>query len=74
MNDNDDVVVLVNFLFITVDVVAVVADPSAEFDMKMLKCDSDILDRTIMNENVPDYWYWDCMSSEADDELQQSIN
>ena len=74
MNDNDDFIVLVNFLFITINVVAVVADPSAVFDMKKLKCDSDNLDCTIMNKIVPDYWYWVSYDYDADDELQQSIN
>ena len=29
------------------------------WNMKMLKCDCDILDRTVMNKNVPRSWYWD---------------
>jgi hypothetical protein len=34
--------------------------PLAQFDAKSLKCgDSNLLDRTIMNKNVPRTWYWD---------------
>ena len=36
-----------------------IGNPSTVFDMKKLKCDSDVLDRTIMNKNVPYSWYWD---------------
>lgn len=35
------------------------ADPSAKFDVKKLKCNSDVLDRTSTNKNIPHSWYWD---------------
>ena len=33
--------------------------PVAHFDATKLKCDANVLDRTIVNKNVPRDWYWD---------------
>lgn len=34
-------------------------NPLANFDVKKLKCDSNVLDRTNTNKNIPSNWYWD---------------
>jgi hypothetical protein len=34
-------------------------DPVHHFDATKLKCDANVLDRTIVNKNVPKVWYWD---------------
>ena len=34
-------------------------DPVHHFDATKLKCDANVLDRTIVNKNVPKDWYWD---------------
>lgn len=36
-----------------------VNNPRATFDATKLKCDIDVFDRSIMTENVPQYWYYD---------------
>ena len=39
--------------------VSQIGNPLSQFDPKSMKCDSDLLDRTTMNKNVPLSWYWD---------------
>mmetsp|Transcript_9921 Transcript_9921/g.14722 ORF Transcript_9921/g.14722 Transcript_9921/m.14722 type:complete len:418 (+) Transcript_9921:88-1341(+) len=34
-------------------------DPVHHFDATKLKCDANVLDRSIVNKNVPKDWYWD---------------